>query len=155
MSRDYGLATKTITVGIVGTGYAAKKRAEAFNQNPQSHLIGVVGHSLEATKDFCHTFGVSAISSWQELVNNPMLDLVCICNINRQHGTIVRGALLAGKHVIVEYPLTINPDEVQSLIQLAEQKQLLLHIEHIEIMGGVHQGIKQHLSEIGTPFLAC
>ena len=49
---DYGLKDKTIAVGIVGTGYAAKKRAEAFINHPSSKLIAVVGNTNSTTNEF-------------------------------------------------------------------------------------------------------
>lgn len=151
---NYGLEQKIIKVGLVGTGYAAKRRAEAFQDSPFCELIAVSGHSSESTQDFCKTYNIDAVASWEDLVNDSSLDLICICNVNRDHGSIVRQALSAEKHVIVEYPLTLNPSESEELINLARKKQKLLHVEHIEILGGVHQAIKKHLPEIGTPFLA-
>lgn len=151
---NYGLEGKTIKVGLVGTGYAAQRRAEAFQDSSLSELMAVVGNSVENTQSFCDTYKINSVDSWQELVKDSTLDLICICNINRDHGSIVRGALLADKHVMVEYPLTLNPEEADDLINLARQKQKLLHVEHIEILGGVHQALKKHLSDIGTPFLA-
>ncbi len=148
------LEGRIIRVGLVGTGYAAQRRAEAFQDSPLSELIAVVGNSVENTQGFCKTYSINSVGSWQELVNDSTLDLICICNVNRDHGLIVRGALSANKHVIVEYPLTLNPPEAGDLINLARQKQKLLHVEHIEILGGVHQALKKHLPEIGTPFLA-
>lgn len=150
----YGLEGKTIKVGLVGTGYAAQRRAEAFQDSSLSELIAVVGNSLENTQSFCDSYNINSVGSWQGLVNDSSLDLICICNVNRDHGLVVRGALLADKHVMVEYPLTLNPSEADDLINLARQKQKLLHIEHIEILGGLHQALKKHLSDIGTPFLA-
>ncbi len=151
---DYGLQEKIITVGLVGTGYAAKKRAEAFKNDPDSELVAVVGNTVAHTQDFCQTFELRVVATWQELVNDRNIDLVCICNINKEHGEIVKGALLADKHVIVEYPLSLDPIEAEKLIKLAQEKQKLLHVEHIEVIGGVHQAIKQNIDKIGTPFLA-
>lgn len=151
---NYPLEKKILQVALVGTGYAAQRRAEAFQNSSLSELIAVVGNSLENTQSFCNTYGINSVDTWQELVNDSSIDLICICNVNKDHGSIVRGALLANKHVMVEYPLTINPLEAQDLINLAREKQKLLHIEHIEILGGVHQALKEHLSAIGTPFLA-
>lgn len=151
---NYGLKGKTIKVGIIGTGYAAQKRAEAFQNSSLSELIAVMGNSAENTQIFCDTYKINSVGNWQELVNDSRLDLICICNVNRDHGSMVRNALLADKHVIVEYPLTLNPSEAEDLINLAQQRHRLLHVEHIEILGGVHQALKNHLSDIGTPFLA-
>ncbi len=143
-----------IKVGIVGTGYAAQRRAEAFQVHPLTELVAVVGNSVEKTTNFCQTYSIPSVATWQQLVNDPSVDLICISNFNRDHGTIAQGSLLADKHVIVEYPLTINPDEAPELLNLARKKNKLLHVEHIELLGGVHQAVKSHLSSIGEPFLA-
>jgi biliverdin reductase len=82
------------------------------------------------------------------------VDLVVICTINRDHGAIARAALNAGKHVVVEYPLSLDPNDAESLIALAQAKGKLLHVEHIELLGGLHQALRQWLPEIGNPFYA-
>lgn len=143
-----------LQIGLVGTGYAAQKRAEAINNDDRAHLVAVTGNTPEKTAEFCQTYGVQSIDSWLQLVSSPELDLVIICTINREHGTIARTALEAGKHVIIEYPLALNPAEAESLIALAKTKNKLLHVEHIELLGGLHQAIRQHLPEIGNVFYA-
>ena len=60
----------------------------------------------------------------------------------------------AGKHVVVEYPLSLDSSEAAEIIALAEKKNKLLHVEHIELIGGLHQAIKQHLRDIGNVFYA-
>ncbi len=154
MNQDYNLLKMPINVGLVGTGYAAARRAEAFNQSSHTQLIAVAGNTAHKTVDFAQIHQINLISSWEDLIKNQDIDLICICNVNYLHGIIIREALLADKHVIVEYPLTINAHEAPELINLARAKRKLLHIEHIELLGGVHQAIKTHLSAIGTPFLA-
>jgi biliverdin reductase len=79
---------------------------------------------------------------------------VIICTINRDHGAIARAALEAGKHVVVEYPLSLDPKDAESLIALAQAKGKLLHVEHIELLGGLHQALRQWLPEIGNAFYA-
>lgn len=154
MNQDYNLSKIPLKVGLVGTGYAAARRAEAFTDSPHTQLIAVSGNNAEKTHQFAETHQVNTVASWEDLIKNSDLDLICVCNVNYLHGTIVREALLADKHVIVEYPLTINAHEAPELISLARAKRKLLHIEHIELLGGVHQAIKRHLPEIGIPFLA-
>jgi biliverdin reductase len=143
-----------LQVGLVGTGYAAKKRAEAIQTDDRARLVAVTGNTPERTAAFSQNYGVSSIDSWLQLVNSPDLDLVIICTINREHGAIARAALEADKHVIVEYPLALNPAEAESLIALAKTKNKLLHVEHIELLGGLHQAIRQNLPEIGDVFYA-
>lgn len=143
-----------LKVGLVGTGYAAKLRAETFQSDSRSDLRAIAGHTPEKTQEFAQTYQAVALDSWQELVERPDLDLVVVCNINREHGAIARAALTAGKHVVVEYPLALEPTEAEEAIALAQAQAKLLHVEHIELLGGVHQALRQSIGEIGTPFYA-
>ncbi|MGV0025228.1 Gfo/Idh/MocA family protein [Phormidesmis priestleyi] len=146
--------TLPLQVGLVGTGFAAKLRAETINADSRTQLGGVAGHRSEKTQEFGHTHQTQAFSVWQELIENHRLDLVIISGVNRDHGAIARAALQAGKHVIVEYPLSLNVIEAEELIALAKSKNLLLHVEHIELLGGVHQALIESLPQIGTPIYA-
>ena len=143
-----------IRAGLVGTGFAAKLRAEALQADSRSRLVAVSGHIPEKTQEFARNHEAIALDSWQQLVEHPDLDLVVICTINRDHGAIAQAALEAGKHVVVEYPLSLDPIEAESLIALAEAQGKLLHVEHIELLGGLHQALRQALPEIGNPFYA-
>lgn len=152
-STEFSL-TEPLKVGIIGTGYVAGQRAKALQEDQRSQLLSVVGNTPDNTTTFCQTYAISPAESWQALVNQADIDLVVIATINRDHGEIARAALLAKKHVIVEYPLSLNPREAEDLITLAKQQNKLLHVEHIELLGGLHQAIYQHLSEIGNVFYA-
>ncbi len=145
---------KSLKVGIVGTGYAARKRVESLLADKRAELVYVTGNSPEKIQDFCRNFPVTGLDSWQQLVNREELDLIFVCTINRDHSAIARAALESSKHVVVEYPLALNFAEAAAIIPLAARKKKLLHVEHIELIGGLHQAMKQHLSDIGNVFYA-
>lgn len=48
--------------------------------------------------------------------------------------------------------LSLDPDDAESLITLAQEKNKLLHVEHIELLGGLHNAIKASLAAIGQVF---
>lgn len=141
-----------IRVGLVGTGYAAKLRAEAVNQDDRAKLVGVAGHHSDKTAEFGHTHQTQGFNAWQELIH--AVDLVIICGVNSEHSTIAESALEAGRHVVVEYPLAIDLESATRVIKLARARNRLLHVEHIEILGGVHQAFLRSLPQVGTPFYA-
>lgn len=147
-------ATRPVRVGLVGTGYAAKLRAETLQKDVRSTLVAVVGHTLEKTEAFSHTYQAEVLSSWEQLVERSDFDLVIVSTINRDHGIIARAALETGKHVVVEYPLSLDVAEAEELIALAQAQSKLLHVEHIELLGGLHQALKQSLPTIGNVFYA-
>jgi biliverdin reductase len=146
------LLTTSVRVGLVGTGYAAKLRAEALQQDTRAHLVAIAGHTIEKTNTFAQKYAIEGMNSWQELVARDDIDLLVISTINRDHGKIAHAALTSGKHVVVEYPLAIDLEEAQSLIELAKTNKKLLHVEHIEILGGLHQALKENLPLIGDLF---
>ena len=146
--------TSPLRVGIVGTGYAAKKRAEGIKSDQRTELLVVTGNTPEKLREFCQTYAVKGIDSWSRLVNLPELDLIFICTINQGCGVIAKAAILAGKHVVIEYPLVLSAKVAAEVIQLAATKQKLLHVEHMEIIGGLHQAMKQYLPQIGKVFHA-
>lgn len=147
-----GFGEQPVRVGIVGTGYVAKLRAETLLGDERSTLVAVVGNTLGRTKAFAKDHQTEAMSSWQDLVERLDVDLVAICTVNQEHGAIARAALKSGKHVIVEYPLSLDVVEAEELITLSKAQNKLLHVEHIELLGGMHQALKQHLSLVGQVF---
>ncbi len=144
-----------ITVGLIGTGYAAKLRAQAVHADPRSQLVAIAGRDAARTQALSQDYpGAIATTDWQAVVTRPDLDVVIIATVNRDHGAIARTALAAGKHVVVEYPLCLDLTEAQSLVAQAQQQQRLLHVEHIELLGGVHQALIATLPQIGQVFTA-
>ena len=144
----------TLRIGLVGTGYAAKARAEALHDDSRAQLVAISGHTPEKTAALSQAFQMEIIPSWADLVQRSDIDLVVICTINRDHAAVAHSALMANKHVVVEYPLALDVVEAERLIALAQNRNRLLHIEHIELLSGIHQTIRQHLPAIGTPFYA-
>ncbi|PMB14618.1 Gfo/Idh/MocA family protein [Fischerella thermalis] len=141
-----------VRIGLIGTGYAAKLRAEALMCDERSHLVAVAGNTPTKTVAFAEEFQCQAMNSWAELVARDDVDLVIICTVNRDHGAIAASALSHGKHVIVEYPLALSVTEAEELIALAKIQNKLLHVEHIELLGGVHQALKHNLPQVGQGF---
>ncbi|MGK7945159.1 MAG: Gfo/Idh/MocA family protein [Microcystaceae cyanobacterium] len=143
-----------LNVAIIGTGYVAQRRAETLQSDPRTHLTLVSGHTPANVDNFCQTFGISSLSRWQDLVTHPNVDLVVICSINCDHAPMARLALEAQKHVIVEYPLALTLHEGQELLNLAQKTGKLLHVEHLEFLGQLHQTLRRYLVEFGTVFYA-
>ncbi len=139
----------SIRFGLVGTGYAARIRAAALAAAERSELLLVSGHSN--TLDFANTHGLKAVDRWQDLVSDSSIDVVVVANVSSLHGAVAEAALRAGKHVVVEYPLSLELAQAQALLTLAAELKLLLHVEHIELLGGLHVAMKAHLPRVGLP----
>lgn len=153
-SSDRTSASVPVRVGLVGTGYVAKTRAQTFRSDRRSQLVAVTGHTPETTKAFCQEFEASFVPGWPELVARDDLDLIVISTINSDHGAIVRSALEQDKNVVVEYPLSLDPEEARECLALAGRRGKLLHVEHLELLGGLHNAIKDSVEAIAPVFYA-
>jgi biliverdin reductase len=132
--------------GIIGTGYAARARARALLADPRARLLGFAGRGGESTTSFATEFAVEA---WPEDLLWERVDLVFVCTVNAEHARLVRRALERGLHVVVEYPLALDPEEARALYALAGRQGRLLHVEHIEILSGIHRALRGALAEVG------
>ncbi|NJK59100.1 MAG: Gfo/Idh/MocA family oxidoreductase [Oscillatoriales cyanobacterium SM2_1_8] len=139
-------------VAVIGTGFAAGVRARLVQEDPRTHLVAIAGQP-ERAQTLADALGVPALTR-AEAIAHPAVGLVVVANANADHGGAVREALQAGKHVVVEYPLALSWQEGEALAALATAKGVLLHVEHIELLGPIHQTATAWLPEIGQPIAA-
>ena len=151
---SYGEINLPIRVGIVGTGFAAKVRAQNITAESRTQLVAVAGRTPARTAEFAAEFDALAVADWQTLIDRPDIDLIIVATINSNHSEIVRAAISAGKHTIVEYPLALDPKLAAEIIELADAKKVLLHVEHIELLGGLHQTMREQLDRLGEVYYA-
>lgn len=140
-----------IRVGLVGTGYAARVRAKALRSDARSELLAVAGRDAVRVCAFASEFGLQPMEDWHQLVNDTAIDLVVVATVSALHGRVVEAALEAGKHVVVEYPLSLELAQANRLLALAKRQGVLLHVEHIELLGGLHREMRSHLPKVGIP----
>ncbi|XP_034038711.1 biliverdin reductase A [Thalassophryne amazonica] len=86
--------------------------------------------------------GVSQMSL-EEAVGREDVRVAFICTENVSHEDLIRTFLQAGKHVCVEYPMTISYKAALDLWNLAQEKGLTLHEEHIELLTADYKELKK------------
>ncbi|WP_287129318.1 Gfo/Idh/MocA family protein [Candidatus Cyanaurora vandensis] len=137
--------------GIIGTGYAARARARALQADGRAELAWVVGRTATTVTAFAEEFGVQGRLDIPEALRDPAVALVFICTANHTHSAWVEAGLLAGKHVVVEYPLALEYKTGVALAELAARQGRLLHVEHIELLSPIHQNLRAGLAQVGEP----
>lgn len=70
------------------------------------------------------------VSNVNSIINDPNIDLVIVTSPNTDHFRWSKEALLAGKHVVVEKPFTINVAEADELIEIARNQNKILTVYH-------------------------
>src|SRR6266446_6934551 len=92
-----------IRIGIAGTGFAARFHLENFPQSG-AQVVGVTSARSESRDQFATKHGLRSFASVAEML--PEIDLLDICTPPSSHSQYILEAAAAGKHVIVEKPLT-------------------------------------------------
>jgi predicted dehydrogenase len=118
------VGTTQIGVALIGCGRMGKEHLEAARSIAEVSLRAVVDPALtrsEATLD-------TPMAAWEEVLASPEIDAVIIAAPTPVHATLVREALEAGKHVLCEKPLTLEPDEDLAVGRLAGEVNRVLHV---------------------------
>uniref|UniRef100_A0A3Q2TF44 Biliverdin reductase A n=1 Tax=Fundulus heteroclitus TaxID=8078 RepID=A0A3Q2TF44_FUNHE len=84
--------------------------------------------------------------SVEEAMNRKDIRVAFICTENDAHEDFVRMFLEAGKHVCVEYPMTLSYKTAVELWVLAQTKGLILHEEHIELLTEDYKQLKKEVA---------
>ncbi|WP_207514262.1 oxidoreductase [Longitalea luteola] len=116
-----------INVGLVGFGISAKVfHAPFITTNNNYRLVSVVErHKAESREKFP---SVQVVRSIEELLNNDSIDLVVITTPNETHFPYAKAALEAGKHVVLEKPVTNTSAEAKQLLEIAQQSGKVLSV---------------------------
>lgn len=119
-----------IRVGVVGAGYWGPKLIRNFHDLPTatvSHVCDVRQDRLEHIRRLYSDVAITA--DYQELLASDV-EAVALATPVASHYPLARAALLAGKHVLVEKPLTACVSEAQSLVALAKEQKRVLMVGH-------------------------
>ena len=100
---------KTLGIGMVGARYGARMHHANFDKLPQGlvEIRGVCSRSLESAKKYAEDVGVTFVTdNLNELLAREDIDVIDICTPPATHHEIAIKAAEAGKHIIMEKPLT-------------------------------------------------
>lgn len=116
-----------IKFGILATGNIAGSMAMAVQQLEEIECYAAASRSYEKAKSFADKWGFEkAYGSYEELVNDPEVELVYVASPHSHHYQHAKLCLEHGKHVLLEKAFTVNVSQAEELIALSKEKGLLL-----------------------------
>ena len=121
-----------LRVGVIGTGFWGKNQARVLANLDSTKLVAVCDANAAAAQSVGAQFNVGYDTDVNHLLSRKDIDAVTICTPTTTHKQVADRALTAGKHVMVEKPMTNTVSEARELLELAERKGLRLMPGHIE-----------------------
>jgi len=147
---------KQFQVGVLGVGYWGRKIVEEYSAI-QNVRVQAVSDLMDKNLQHCkERYGVPMLfSDFHEVIKVDSLHAVHICLPNSLHFQACKEALEAGKHVLVEKPITLSSKEGTILVDLAEAQGLTLSVGHIYRFNNALAEVKRLISEnfFGRVFL--
>jgi predicted dehydrogenase len=136
-----------IPVGIVGVGNWGFNHARTFSQLPDSDLRLICDLSearLRRVRDILPE--TTLTTDYQKIVGDDSIAAVVIATDAETHYTLAKQALLAGKAVFVEKPITLDLREASELVELAEKHGQVLMVGHLLLYHPIVTALKNFLS---------
>ncbi|MFD2329582.1 oxidoreductase [Cohnella sp. GCM10020058] len=146
---------REIGVGLIGYGFAGRTfHAPVIASVPGLALRSVVERSGERSRE--RYPWVRVVKEASDLYDDPAIDLIVIATPSTDHVRFAREALSAGKHVVVEKPITPSASETDSLMALAKAQGRMLSVFHNRRWDGDFLTVRSLLQQglLGRP-VAC
>ncbi len=116
----------TIRTAVIGTGFIGPGHIEALRRVGGVEVTAVASLDLEQARGVASRFGIPKVtSSWEEVVNDPEIDVVHNCTPNNLHFLINRAVIQAGKHIVSEKPLTMTSRESAELLSMLRNSSVV------------------------------
>ena len=133
-----------IGVGVVGYGYWGPNLVRNFNEVPDARVVKVCDlrpDRLALVRQRYPTVGTTA--DYRDLLDDPAIDAIVIATPVSSHADFALQALHAGKHVLVEKPMTATSEEAMRLIYEAERRRCVLMVDHTFVYTGAVRRIQE------------
>ena len=118
-----------LKVGVIGIGSISDMHIQAYQKHEDVELVAFCDLSEERLKEKGAHYGVKQLyTDYRELLADGSIDAVSICTWNDTHAEISIAALEAGKHVLVEKPLSMTVEEAEAVEEAVKRSGKVLQV---------------------------
>ncbi|MFD2328591.1 Gfo/Idh/MocA family protein [Cohnella sp. GCM10020058] len=120
---------KKLGIGVIGTGSISESHLNAYAANKDATIVAVCDLNKERADKAAAKYGASSVyTNYQDLLANPEVEAVSICTWNHTHAEIAIAAVKAGKHVLVEKPLSMTVEEAEAVRDAVRSSDRILQV---------------------------
>lgn len=114
---------RIIKTAVVGSGFMGAAHIEALRRIGGVEIVAIASDDVKTANILADTYSIPNIyDSWQKVIDNKNIEAIHNCTPNNLHFEINKAAVLAGKHILSEKPLTISSKQSSELIELVNSK---------------------------------
>jgi UDP-N-acetylglucosamine 3-dehydrogenase len=135
-------------VAILGAGFMGSTHGRAFATMPGVEIAGIYGLTESRVGPLAAELKTAPTTDLHRFIDDPTVDAIDVCLPGAQHREVTEAAIAAGKHVLLEKPITLTMEDADALVDLAERSDRVFMIAHVlrfwpeymEIARRVHSG---------------
>lgn len=110
--------------GIAGCGMISEWHANAIKQIDEAELAGAADIDKYRAEKFCRKFETEVFDSFEDLLQNKDIDIICICTPSGLHAQQAIAAANAGKHIVIEKPMALNLIQADEIIAACRKNRV-------------------------------
>ncbi len=134
-----------VKVGVVGVGHLGQHHVRKFQSIPGCELIGIYDKNEARAKEISEKLGVKSFKDYDALLD--AIDAIDIAATTTYHYDLAKPALLKGKHIFLEKPITSELEQAEELLELANKRNLKIQVGHIERFNPVILEVEQEIKD--------
>lgn len=147
---------KKLRIAVVGVGFWGRNHVRVLSELPEVEIVAICDTDEQKAKMISKKYGVNMYTKSIKMYKKEELDAVNICVWSTRLFQESFKALKADKHIFIEKPMANSTNQAKKIIQLSNEKKLLITVGFIERFNpGVNQ-LKEAISKgkIGSPVSA-
>ncbi|MFM7030186.1 MAG: Gfo/Idh/MocA family protein [Micrococcales bacterium] len=111
--------------GVIGAGGIARTFVDGVQRFTAQKVVAVASRTPGKAEDFARDLGLEAHDNYEDLLAREDIDIIYIATLPSQHRDHALMAIAAGKHVLVEKPVALVPDEAREIFAVAKAKGVM------------------------------
>jgi predicted dehydrogenase len=147
-TKEGSANTKPMGIAVIGCGYWGMNYVRIFNELTDSRVAAVCEQSPERLKEVARRFPNTYLTTRvDDVISQPDVQAVVVCTEATSHYNVARRLLSAGKHLLVEKPLTTTSAAAEELIELADSHAATLMVGHTFIFNAGVRKVKEYVKQ--------
>jgi len=137
-----------MNVVVIGLGSISEMHIKSYQKNPSVSLVGLCDKNQARAQEKAAHYDVKHVfTDPEEVFQNPEVDAVSICTWNQTHADLAIRALRAGKHVLVEKPISMTVAEAEKVQTAVKETGKLLQVGFVRRFGTNAQVLKSFIDQ--------
>lgn len=133
-----------VKIGIIGYGYWGPNLVRNYVAHPGSTVVCVADRDEARLARLAAVHpAIATTTSAQELIERGDVDAVIVATPVSSHFELAMAALQAGKHVLVEKPITATAEQAERLVEEAGRRGLVLMVDHTFVYTGAVRKMRE------------